>query len=511
MKNLQLSESDLEQIRQHGLSKNAIVQQLEIFQKGIPPVHLEKAATIEDGILKLNRADRNRLVDIYDNSSKKTVKFVPASGSATRMFKHLFQFLNEFKPEDESLNEFLDTPEFKNLKPFFEHLKELPFYTLVKGEMKLKYPGYTPKSPDLEKYDFVRFLLIEMDFGSLPKGLIPFHYYENKMVTAFEEHLYEAAEYSVRNQISKLHFTVAEEHLDKFNSAFENIKSRVERNTAVTFEISHSFQEKSTDTIAVDEDNNPFRNEDGRLFFRPGGHGALIKNLNNIDADIVFIKNIDNVVTEENLSLVVTYKKALAGILITIQQDIFALLKEEDQNGFSKKIQREAAGIAEKYFGLKKKFASADKMRSFLNRPIRICGMVKNEGEPGGGPFWIKDQKGEVSLQIIEGVQMNKKDKEQIKIQQEATHFNPVDIVCGVKNYKGEKFDLLKFVNPNEGFITCKSVNGKPLKALELPGLWNGGMAHWNTVFVEVPLGTFNPVKTVADLLKPRHQVDCCS
>lgn len=504
-----LTKKDHLQLNEHGLSKATIQKQIETFQKGIPFVNLAAAATRGNGILKYDENERKKFIYIYESSDKKALKFVPASGAASRMFKLLHQFVDSFDPIKNDLNEFLNQPEFKPLKPFFDQLEKLPFYGNINAEMKTSKPGYVASSEDQKKYDFADFLLNEMNYSSLPKGLIPFHHYTRKTVTAFEEHLYEATEYTSGNEKTHLHFTVAEKHLEKFKTRFEAVKTHVEKETGKHFDITYSFQEKSTDTIAVDLDNQPFRDENGALLFRPGGHGALIQNLNSIDADIVFIKNIDNVVTEENLELVSEYKKALAGILLNIQQDIFSFLKDLDNAGFSENLKEKAKSLAKNHFGQNRRFTSTENIKTYFNRPIRVCGMVKNEGEPGGGPFWVNGKNGAVSLQIIESAQIDKTDKSQAEILQNATHFNPVDLICGVKNYKGEKFDLLNFVNPDEGFISQKSKNGKTLKALELPGLWNGAMANWNTVFVEVPLATFNPVKTVVDLLKESHQPNC--
>ena len=346
-----------------------------------------------------------------------------------------------------------------------------------------------------------------LNFSNLPKGLVPFHGYENYSATAFEEHLVEASKYAAKDGKAKLHFTVTEDHLEKFKSTFQAIKDRVEKQTETEFEIEYSFQKKSTDTIAVDFDNRPFRDDEGKILFRPGGHGALIENLNDLDTDLIFIKNIDNVIKQENLETIVSYKKVLAGELINVQEKIFEVLNRIDQDGFNKHILAAANDLLEEKLSVKTRLETEEDVRNFLDRPIRICGMVENQGAPGGGPFWVKDGEGNISLQIIEGAQMDTDDPAQNEIAQNATHFNPVDLVCSVRNYKGEKFDLTKYVNPKKGFITQKSKFGRNLKALELPGLWNGGMAYWNTMFVEVPIITFNPVKNVVDLLNENHQV----
>jgi len=354
-----------------------------------------------------------------------------------------------------------------------------------------------------------------LELGNFPKGLVPFHKYKEYTATAFEEHLYEAGNYAKKNNKAKLHFTVSKEHLDKFKKEYDEIRTRVEEQTGATFQIGFSFQEPKTDTIAVDTSNEIFRSTDEEMFFRPGGHGALIENLNNLDADLVFIKNIDNLVTKSNRDEVALHKKILAGKLLKVQQECFYYLEVIDSGDFSEINIQQIVDFAEDHLfvsfskGFEKlsEDEKAAKLKQILNRPLRVCGMVKNEGEPGGGPFLVEFENGDASLQIIEGAQIDAKDPQQKEIAQNATHFNPVDLVCGLKDYNGEKFDLNEFVDPEMSFISSKTKDGKTLKALELPGLWNGAMAKWNTVFVEVPVSTFNPVKTVADLLKPTHQV----
>ena len=349
------------------------------------------------------------------------------------------------------------------------------------------------------------------DFASRPKGVLPFHRYKTHIATAIEEHLYECANYSSSNSISNLHFTVSENHLVLFENSVKAVKKKVEKETTTTINTTYSFQNKSSDTIAVDIDNQVFRDEKGNLYFRPGGHGALIENLNHLEADIIFIKNIDNLI-QDNFEKIALYKKALAGILIELQQQIFHYLDEID-NGKEEYL-NEIQAFAEINLNIEmqenfSKYTLENKksyLKNILDRPIRICGMVINEGEPGGGPFWVRDAQGSLSLQIVESSQVDLENVNQVAILKSATHFNPVDLVCGIRNYKNEKFDLTQFIDHTSGFIVEKTNNGKPLKCYELPGLWNGAMANWLTVFVEVPLLTFNPVKTVNDLLKPPHQ-----
>ena len=516
---MDLSREDLEQIGKQGISQSKIEEQLEIFKRGNIPVNIEAAATVGKGILRYSDDEKQELSQYYTTQKDKLdiLKFVPASGAATRMFKALHVFLKEFDPEKESLTNYISKSNNSSLKQFFDGIENLPFYKRAVSHAREAQPGFDSLTDEAKKYLLVQTMLFSpgLDLGNYPKGLVPFHNYQEYVATAFEEHLYEAAEYAAVNGVAKIHFTVSAEHKEKFESEYDRIRSRVEEKTGIRFEISYSFQDPKTDTIATTDQNEPFRAEDGRLFFRPGGHGALIENLNDLQADLVFIKNIDNVVPASRIKEVAEYKKMLAGRLLKLQERAFSysrsLSKNQPAETGIKEIQK---FIEEELFS---KFAPGfeqlspeekiNRIQDRLNRPLRVCGMVKNEGEPGGGPFLVNMEDGSRSLQIIEGAQIDEDDPQQKEIAQNATHFNPVDIVCGLRNYKGESFDLNKYVDPSTSFIANKTKDGKPLKALELPGLWNGAMAKWNTVFVEVPVSTFNPVKTVADLLKPSHQV----
>lgn len=502
------SKKDIEQLEKHGLSEDQVRQQIRTFRNGIPFVNIFKPATLGDGIISLDENDKEYFISVYEQADVSPMKFVPASGAATRMFRFLHQFLKSYNPDQETLASFLEKPDSAEIKEFFQYLDRFPFYHLTKSQLAKLQTDYGKLNEDEKKYNFVKFLLEEMNYSSLPKGLIPFHQYdEQNTMSAYEEHLNESLAYALKNGKAELHFTIKESHLNLFESALKKAQNRL-GNNGKDFKVSYSYQGKSTNTIAVNPDNKPYRDEQGQLFFRPGGHGALIQNLNRIDNDVIFIKNIDNVVPENKLPLVSSYKKALAGILISIQQEIFGLLEDLDKNGFSKASTKKAFEIANKYFHHPKEFKNEADIRDYFDRPVRVCGMVVNEGAPGGGPFWVRNDDGKSSLQIVEQAEIDSDNPEVQNILSEMTHFNPVDLVCGVKNYQGEKFDLQEFVAPNQGFIANKSINGKAIKALELPGLWNGAMAYWNTIFVEVPHETFNPVKTALDLLKPGHQVD---
>lgn len=504
---------DLLQIERYGLSLEEIAGNMETFEQGIPFTELIAPATLENGIVKLSDEAIHNYIEKYDAAKADVIKFVPASGAATRMFKDLHSFLQNLTTEKELENQ-LKLSEFSSVRLFFDGLPVFPFYQEILPQVKKHFPNYGESSLNEKAYYFLRTLLDtdKANYAHLPKGLVPFHEYADEIRTAFEEHFYEAAMYCAKNAHAKLHFTIAKEHTAKFENQFQKVKSRIENKTHISFEYEHSCQAKNTDTLAVDMDNNPFRDETGALCFRPAGHGALLENLNRINADIVFIKNIDNVATKNHLPVISTYKKALAGMLLGLQEKVFGLLRAFEQaagsqKGFSEELVEDAKTFLKEKLNSRHEPASIDEIIALLNRPIRICGMVENSGAPGGGPFWIKDGNGNTSLQVVESVQIDGNNSEQQKILNRATHFNPVDLVCGMKNYKGEKFDLMKFSNPKRGFISEKSAHGRALKALELPGLWNGSMEYWNTIFVEVPAETFSPVKTVLDLLKPEHQM----
>ena len=492
-------DEDLLQMKAKGIAVEQVEKQLQEFERGIAFENLKAPACIGSGIMKLDDNQLQSWVDRLEKASVKKVKFIPASVAATRMFKNLFFFLEEFDSEKESLQEFIARTRKNELTKFFHQLEKLPFYEEV-----IDYAQLDKKSNlDDLAFPFVQNLLNEanLGYGSYPKGLVPFHKYRDEILTAFEIHFLEAMNYTQNEEVAHLHFTVAKKHLDKFEKAQAQIEKKYPEND---FCVDYSYQQENTDTLAATIDNQPFREKNGEILFRPGGHGALIENLNQVEADLVFIKNIDNVCVHEYLNEIVDYKKALGGILLEIQEKVFQVLKKIDAK--DPEALAEANQLLSSCFHSEEQIKSFTEAKELLNRPIRVCGMVKNEGAPGGGPFWVLDAAGKASLQIVEGAQIDANNKSQQDIAAKATHFNPVDLVCGLKNYQGEKFDLLDFVDASKGFISEKSKDGKALKALELPGLWNGAMAHWNTIFVEVPLVTFNPVKTVVDLLKTSHQ-----
>ena len=516
---MSFTEKDIEQIKGKGLTVKKVNAQIQLFKIGLPFINLKKAAIVGHGILQLNENEIEESI-AYFNTKRDAItmlKFVPASGAATRMFKFLFNFIKEFNADKESINSYINRKKDLELSMFLIGLKNLPFYYKVKQQLYKDFKNLDSFTYTQQALFFIKTMLEKdkLNFGDFPKGLLPFHQYRDHIATAFEEHLFEAAFYASSNNKANLHFTISEKHNHKFYNEFKGIEEIVEAKTNSTFDISFSYQRESTDTIALTTKNTPYREVDGSLLFRPSGHGALLENLNELEADIIFIKNIDNVVVFNFEEEVGRYKKMLAGILLQIQEQAFQYqndlekknVNEEDlvtiAEFLSNKMNVQISLEFEKY---SKKF-HMDYLFEKLNRPIRVCGMVKNEGEPGGGPFWVKNENGNISLQIVESAQVDKKNKHQKEILKSATHFNPVDLVCSVKNHKGEAFDLTKFVDPKSAFITMKTKVGKDIRALELPGLWNGSMAHWNTIFVEVPLITFNPVKTANDLLKPQHQI----
>lgn len=505
-----LTKQDLQQIERLGISEAVVNHQMEQQRNGFPYLKLQAAASIENGgIMAPDAEERNAYLaswERYQAEGRKVVKFVPASGAASRMFKDLFAFL------DASYDE--PTTAFE--KEFFDNTRLFAFRKALCNACKADTQCSVCDLKEAGKYkEVVAHLLGEegLNYGNLPKGLLLFHNYEDEPRTPLEEHLVEAALYAASNGEANVHFTVSHDHLQLFKDKVAEKLEKYEKLYNTRLNVSFSEQKPSTDTIAVNPDNTPFRNEDGSLLFRPGGHGALIQNLNDVEGDVVFIKNIDNVVPDKLKGDTVTYKKLLGGILVELQKEAFRYLLMLDKGGCTREQLNEMLLFLEKRLCCVRKNVPelddntlAEYLRKKFNRPIRVCGMVKNVGEPGGGPFLTYNQDGTISLQILESSQIDSNNAEYVKAFKEGTHFNPVDLVCGIRDYRGNAFHLPDFVDHNTGFISSKSKNGKQLKALELPGLWNGAMSDWNTVFVEVPLSTFNPVKTVNDLLRPEHQ-----
>lgn len=502
------TQNDIDQFEEKGISRETVESQIKRFKTGFPPMQLVSAAIPDNGILKFDDSEKERFIRNYESKSLhyRIVKFVPASGAASRMFKSLFSFINKFLGEK---NQSLTDKE--DVKIFFDNIEKFAFYPDLKNVIDKSGQSIDGLLNEEKYAEILEFLLTEkgLNYGQLPKGLLKFHVYSNGARRPVEEHLVEAANYTKDSEGNcYLHFTVSPEHLDSFRDVLSEKITHFEHSLNVKYEISYSTQKPETDTVAVDLNNDPFRERDGSLLFRPAGHGALLRNLNDIEADIIFIKNIDNVVPDRIKETTHTNKKLLGGVLIFVKDKIQELLDSSDEEGFIEKATEFLKGYMRLSFD--DNFASEEKKILFLkrklNRPVRVCGMVINTGEAGGGPFIAKNTDNTESLQIVESSQMDLNDRKQQSIVKESTHFNPVDIVCWTKDTNGNKFDLMKYIDPQTGFISSKSKDGRELKAMELPGLWNGSMADWNTVFVEVPEITFNPVKTVNDLLRENHQ-----
>ena len=504
-----LTQQDLKQLAQKGISEQQIETQLGQFKTGFPFLKLEAAAAIGRGIVAPTSDEGRKYVDAwqkYKAAGKRVVKFVPASGAASRMFKDMFAFVDAD----------YDKPTTDFEKKYFDNIDKFAFYDELDAVCQ-KNNGKSIK--ELVKEGSFKAIAANMlkaeglNYGQLPKGLLLFHNYPEGPRTPMEEHLVEAALYAASNGEAHVHFTVSHEHMELFKQKVAQKADIYAKKYGIAYDITFSEQKPSTDTVAANPDGTPFRNSDGSLLFRPGGHGALIENLNEIEADVIFVKNIDNVVPDRLKGDTVLWKQIIAGVLITLQKKAFEYLELLDSGKYTHEQIEEIIRFVQNDLCCRKadikELEDADLviyLRKKLNRPMRVCGVVKNVGEPGGGPFLTYNQDGTVSLQILESSQIDKSNKEYMEMFTKGTHFNPVDLVCAVKDYKGNAFDLPKFVDPTTGFISQKSKSGKELQALELLGLWNGAMSNWSTVFVEVPLATFNPVKTVNDLLRDQHQ-----
>jgi hypothetical protein len=502
------NEADLELLKKKNISEKQLEEQIKCFQIGFPYIEVVEAATVNNGIIQIKEEEKSFYLNIWSNYLKENhriLKFIPASGAASRMFKDLY----EFQKGGENI------PNKEPVIEFFDKIEKFAFFDFLNSRCKRNIGKDVSELLHEKRYKDIIYILLEekgLNYGFLPKGLILFHKSQKNARTAMEEHLVEGALYT-KNSRGKvnLHFTVSPEHMNYFNKLYDKKNDEYAYMLGADYNVTFSVQKPSTDTIAVDMENQPFRIKD-QLLFRPGGHGALIENLNDIESDIVFIKNIDNVLPDPLKQPTIEYKMLLGGILIYLQNKIYTYQEQLEKESVSKELIHEMLLFCEKKLyiydtenGLSKSNPQ-EYLKIKLNRPLRVCGMVKNEGEPGGGPYLCKNTDGTVSLQILESTQFDKTSDQQMKIMKEATHFNPVDLVCSICNYKGEKYNLTHFVDKNTGFISLKSKDGKDLKALELPGLWNGAMSDWNTVFVEVPIETFSPVKTINDLLRTEHQ-----
>ncbi len=512
------NQQDLIQITGKGMNLQLIQKQIDHFISGFPFINLVRPAITGDGILKFDDEQLKFYLGYFEQNlpELKVVKFVPASGAASRMFKHLFEFREQYLPDEAGKALFMKDQGIHSVYFFITNLIKIAFYNDLSASV-----AKSGHSIDrlIQKQDYGTIIdhvlsAEGLNYANLPKALLKFHQYQDGSRTAAEEHLIEAAAYTRdHSNIARIHFTISPEHRDKFVDLFAVVTREYESRFGLQFDISYSIQRPSTDTIAVDENNEPVRNPDGSLLFRPGGHGALLENLNEVDADIIFVKNIDNIVPDHFKSTTIQYKKLLGGYLLFLKDTISGyLLKIKEHRAMPEDVVEMIQFAKEKLFqDIPAGFGSypfqdqAQFLFKLLNRPIRVCGMVKNEGEPGGGPFWVMGADHTLSLQIVESSQINLKDPVQKTIVEQSTHFNPVDLVCSTRDFENNPFNLKEFVDENTGFISLKSSGGKTLKAQELPGLWNGAMANWITLFVEAPIITFNPVKTVNDLLRNEH------
>ncbi len=507
-----LSTKDLKQLADKGISELQFQSQIENFEKGFPYANLAGAATVGDGIVHFSPEEVQEYANYFDTNKTdlSMVKFVPASGAASRMFKDLIDLEQKYDASEKKIG-FAGMIRCLDKVAQMALAKELNEVLLRDGmELKLLV--------DQKKYtDIARYILqpCGLNYQRKPKAMLAFHKYGEEVRTSFEEHLVEGAAYAqMTDKTVHLHFTISPEHRAMFEEKVANIVPIFEERYGVRYDIQFSEQMSKTDMVALDQDGNLVRNTDGSILLRPGGHGALIENLNQLDVDMIFIKNIDNVTTDALRPTTYLYKKALAGYLLMVQQTVFEALHQLESLSVNESMLSNIEGYASKVLNIR--FSMTYYSRSMrervsylarkLNRPIRVCGMVKNEGEPGGGPYWVRNERGHSSLQIIEASQIDFNNRFQVDMVKQASHFNPVDLICAVRNYKGNKFNLKNYIDKNTGFISKKKQNGIAMTIQELPGLWNGAMANWNTIFVEVPIETFTPVKTIEDLLRKEHQ-----
>lgn len=497
---------DEKRIEDEGLTVDKVLVQLDCFRKGAAGKRLARPCSLGDGVMAIKENEESGLIKRFEEAAHqgRVTKFVPASGAATRMFRDWYAFFQGACPE-------------KAVEDFFSSLARYPFYEELKKVVAAAGMSFDALAAGRDIKKILKYILTPagLNYGSLPKALVSFHGYPGRSRKSLEEHLVEAALYACDGRkTSRLHFTVSPEHESAVREFLHAQAPFYEDLCGISYDLSLSTQGRATNTIMVDLQNTPVRDSKGNLVFRPGGHGALLANLNSLDGDIIFIKNIDNVVKDALKPITVRYKKLLGGYLVELQDQIFDYLRRlsshpdvdaglladceafcRDKLNFAPPRRRDAHGSGEKREFLFK----------MMNRPLRVCGVVRNEGEPGGGPFWVRGHDTGESLQIVEEAQVDASSEEQRRIWREASYFNPVDLVCGVRDFRGRKFDLNRFSDPDDFLVTRKTQDNREVKALELPGLWNGAMAFWNTIFIEVPIETFNPVKEVRDLLRPQH------
>lgn len=508
---MKLNDNDRAALQKRGISEEKFYSEIRDLKTGFPYLRIQAPASPGNGITVLSPEQRSHYTKIWDEytrSGAKIVKMVPASGAASRMFKDLFKFADGDSP----------VPDSEFITDFCNHIHKFAFFTALDNAcIRLYEKGVDDLFAENRHRDVVNALIRAegLNYGQLPKALLEFHKYSNENRTALEEHLAEGAQYAVgKDGTVRIHFTLSPEHTEAVLAKASEAASGMSKHNDVEFDISASIQKPSTDTVALGPDGNPFRDSDGQLFFRPGGHGALLENLSEIDADIIFIKNIDNVVPDSKRAVTVEYKKVIGGLLVETKRKIDHYIGLLCTGLPSRPVLNEILDFMRDALCVTNEGAEhmddlelADYLMCKLCRPLRVCGMVRNEGEPGGGPFLTFSPDGTLAPQILESTQIDLSKEQGKSMLKKSTHFNPVDLVCSIRDEEGENYDLNEFVDPDTGFISTKSVKGIDIKALELPGLWNGAMSDWNTIFVEVPAETFNPVKTVNDLLRPAHLV----
>jgi len=513
------SVKDLQIMKERNINPSIVIKQIQNYEAGFPFVVLSEPATIRKGITQLSSKKMDEMVSIFEDyaATNKIIKIVPSSGAASRMFKNLIEFRNLYRGTAEDQFELVKDKGPDSVFYFFEHIEDFAFFKNLLEALEARGHNYDTTMKEFRYERILNSLLTTkgLAYANKPKALIPFHKYHDEIRTSFAEHLVEGAKYArSANNTCYIQFTVSPQHLEMMKEHFLELRETYEKRYNIRYEVDFSIQAPETDIIAVDLNNKPLRDENGELVFRPGGHGALLKNLDELNAPLIIIKNIDNVCHERINNDTYYYKMLLSGYLVSIQEQVHSYLKGLDHPTHpSTKVISHMWSFMEHKLNVIPPEDSAswkkeDKisfMKKKFNRPIRVCGMVENEGEPGGGPFWVKNTDGSLTLQIIESSQINLNDDEQVDILNKSTHFNPVDLICGIYDYHGNKFNLQDFVDKSTGFINSKSFEGQDIKAQELPGLWNGSMSDWITIFVEVPLLTFNPVKIVNDLLRPQH------
>ena len=522
MKDRTFNQDDLRLMAKLGNSESQVRAQMALFQKTSGYLCLHRPCTIGDGIQEIPSSETEALISLQEEAARKCrfMKFVPASGAATRMFQDILSFYlnrSNFNLDGSQTNLCGHDPKTGELVRFIKEIDRFAFFEDLKESMAQDGLDITMAIQKSQWGEILDYLLSArgLNYLSRPKGLHQFHTYPGQNRTAFEEHLIEAV-HTICDRTGQchLHVTISPEYESTFRDFFETLQPAYETRYHRRFKVTFSFQSRSTDTLAVDLDNRPFRDDSGALLFRPGGHGALIQNLNDLQSDLIYIKNIDNVLPDRLKEPTIVWKKILGGYLVKIEQTIHSIIRKLTERTGTPDLLKEVRTFCQDRLWVPEPLGfhhwSLDEQKTYLvnllNRPIRVCGMVKNEGEPGGGPFWVEGHDGSLSLQIVEKAQLDPESAEQKARWAASTHFNPVDLVCSVRNYEGRPFDLQRYVDPEAVFIARKSQNGRDLKALELPGLWNGGMAKWITFFVEVPIQTFSPVKTINDLLRPEHR-----